>query len=207
MIDRLRGPEGWLPAQVLARFGGAAEAHAQLGRLLVASAVLGGPPRVLLMSERLIALASTALPRLKQKLDDPAFAALRPQVERLVRFIELGKKELVIVRSRAANECGIEHTSTEGLRLEDIRNLAEHTNLVSEGVAVAACRNRSGAEYAMYVAARRPDLTHVREWSERVLGSADPPGVIYYLPPEYGRVVLVHEDGRLAYDPLAWIRT
>ena len=197
----LRQDFDWRPTIILKSYGPAANDHEYLPRLLVACAVLQGVHRVQELTERLIALNNVNLPKVTQMASDDALAIRKSALKDLRRRLNSARVELVATRARAANDIDTEQLHPDGLRLVDLAILTQQTETTILAHEVARRRNIAGIDYGMGVAQRRPPQDYAEDWCERVLGTARMHGLLLFTPREYARVVVVYEDGRLAYDP------
>ncbi len=66
---------------------------------------------------------------------------------------------------------------------------------------ISGRRNAAGIDFGLRFAQNPPELDYAERWIAKVLGSEALGEILLYWPREYGRVVLVHSDGRLLYDP------
>jgi len=199
-LELLEGPDGWRPADVLRRFGAAQTLGEHLARLVVAGAVHLGPRRVLELTERLTSLVAQLEPRIRGLRADDGLAPRHAFLDDLLGRLRAARTELSRTRARAANAAGLPG-NPDGLRFLDLLVLMAQTETVLTAHELSGRRNVTGIDFARGVAGRPPELSHAEAWLERLLGSARPAGLLLFRPPHYGRVVLVHEDGRLAYDP------
>lgn len=197
----LRGFDGvWAPVEVIRRFGGARKESEHLPRLLVACAVLQGLHRLRELADRLVALANVALPRVDRMIEDPGLEARKTELERVKQRMASARGELPSVRARAINDL---ERAPDGLRALDLRLLVAYAEAMIIGTEVMTKRNVRGIDFALDVAGRPPDQRFVEDWIDRALGAGGLVGILPFTPREYGRVLIVHADGRLAYDPAA----
>jgi hypothetical protein len=200
-LQPLRIDSSWRPVQVLKWFGPARADHEYLARMVVACAVLQGVHRILELAERLLVLISIQHPRVLQMLRDDALESKKPQLEELKGRLELARYELTQTRARAANDIDGEPQNPDGLRVMDLEILKAHLQMVVIGHELTSRRNVAGIEYGLSVAINVPNQRYVEDWLDRALGSAVLNGILLFTPPEYGRPIIVYDDGRLAYDP------
>ncbi len=197
----LRRDYEWRPTIILNAYGPAAKDAEHLPRLLVAAAVVQGVHRVQELTDRLIALNTVNQPRIQQMVAEDALSSRRPQLKDLRRRLNTARQELVSTRARAANDADTEVLNPDGLRLLDLAILTEQAETTVLGHEVARRRNAAGVDFGLGVAGRRPPQDYAEEWFERIYGAAKNQSLLLFTPREYGRVVLVYGDGRLAYDP------
>jgi hypothetical protein len=200
-LQPLRIDAAWRPVQVLKWFGPARADHEYLARMVVACAVLQGVHRLLELSERLLVLISIQFPRVLQMLKDDALVSKKEQLTELKGRLELARHELAQTRARAANDLDGEPQNPDGLRVMDLEVLKSHCQMVVIGHELTTRRNVTGIEFGLQVAVNVPNQRYVEDWLERALGSAELHGILLFTPREYGRPVIVYDDGRLAYDP------
>jgi hypothetical protein len=200
-MQPLRIDTAWRPVQVLKWFGPARANHEYLPRLLVACAVLQGVHRILELGERLLALITIQYPRVLQMLRDEALAPKKPQLEELKGRLELARYELTQTRARAANDIDGEPQNPDGLRVMDLDILKTHCQMVVIGHELTSRRNVTGIDYGLSIAINVPNQRYVEDWLDRALGSSELHGILLFTPREYGRPIIVYDDGRLAYDP------
>lgn len=200
-LDPLRDDIEWRPTQILDQFGPARDDREYLGRLIVSCAVLQGTHRMLELTERLLTMMTNAEPRARRMLNEESLEPRHKVLEKVKKRIGEARLELAQTRARAANDLDDEPLKPDGLRYLDLHILTSHVRTAVLCHEVTTRRNLTGIDYGLAVAASVPDLRYAEDWLERALGSADMHGVLLYWPPEYGRVVVVYDDGRLAYDP------
>ena len=200
-LEPLRQGGDWRPTRVLEAFGPALRPREQLAHLIVGCALLQGVHRVLELTERLIALVGAQGPRVKQMAQDVGLQPRRPVLGELAKQLASARLELVQTRARAANDVDAEPLTPDGLRLLDLHILASQTGAVIRAHEVVRRRNLTGVDYGLAVASRPPDLAYAETWIERLLGSRQMGAILLFVPPRYGRVLVVYQDGRLAYDP------
>lgn len=194
----LRVDGEWPAAQIVRRFGPAASDDEYLGRLLVACAALQGAGRVRELVERLQSLKTMAEPRVARLAKDAAIAPQARALEALLKSLAEASKSLPVLRARALNDVS---DRPDGLRIIDLRALVPHAGAVALAFELSNKQNLAGVEYARAIVSRLPAQSFAEAWLGRALGSATMPGFLLFTPHEYGRVVVVHADGRLAYDP------
>lgn len=198
----LRGMElEWRPSAILDWFGPARDDSEYLGRLLVGCGVIQGPHRLFELTERLRGMLAAYLPRVDLMRKDDVFSPRKPQLEQLVKQLNTGVKELVQTRARAANDMEGEPANPDGLRMVDLLILVSHVHSAVSAHELAQRRNVAGLDFGLAVARQPPDMRRAEDWLDRLMGNSDLNGILLYWPPSYGRVVIVYEDGRLAYDP------
>jgi hypothetical protein len=200
-LQPLRIDAQWRPVRVLEWFGPARHDHEYLARVIVASAVLQGVHRILELAERLLHLINVQFPRVAQMLRDDSLEQKKPQLEELRGRLELARYELPQTRARAANDIDGEPLNPDGLRVMDLEVLKVHTQMCIIGHELTSRRNVTGIDYGLAVAINVPSQHYAEAWLDRALGSSEMNGILLFTPPEYGRPILVYDDGRLAYDP------
>ena len=191
----------WRPTLILKAFGPSKENKEYLPRMLVAAAVIQGVHRVLEMAERLIALNTVSIPRINEMVPDDALAARRGVLKDLRRRLNSARDELVTTRARASNDIETEPLHPDGLRLLDLIILSHQAETAIQAYEVARRRNVAGIDFGMAVSSQIPPQDYAEDWFERLFGYGKLHNLLLFTPREYGRVVLVYEDGRLAYDP------
>jgi hypothetical protein len=197
----LRVEGEWRPTIILRRFGGIRKETEFLPRLLVACAAVSGVHRIREMTERLVGLANVALPRVQRMIDDETLERRHGTLKDIVDRLHAARQDLPATRARANNDLDNDHP--DGLREIDLEMLVAHTESVMVGTEVATKRNLTGIDFAIHLATTPPDQRYAEDWLDRALGTAGLSGILLFTPREYGRVVIVYEDGRLAYDPAA----
>ena len=202
-MEPLRYDEDWRPVQVLKRFKPAQDDSEYLPKILVACAVLQGVHRILDLTERLLNISKVAEPRLRQMANDDALASKKKQLKELKGWMTLAKQELVQTRARANNDVDPDPLKPDGLRMLDLDILTTHTRTMIKAHEITSRRNVTGVNFGLAVANRAPDLRYAEDWLERALGTNELNGILLFWPEEYARVIVVYDDGRLAYDPVA----
>ena len=197
----LRRELEWRPTRILDDFGPARTEREYLGKLLVACAVIQGPHRLAEMTDRLRSMQANFLPRLRHMRDDEALAPRAGELDELVKRLNSGLKEMVQTRARAANDMEGEPANPDGLRLVDLFIIANQVNNAVAAQEVVQRRNIAGIDFGLGVGLRAPDMRYAEDWLDRTMGNAQLNGILLFWPPAWGRVVVVYEDGRLAYDP------
>lgn len=201
----LRQEMAWRPSSILDWFGPRRHESEHLGRLLVACAVIQGPHRIYEMTERLRGMIHAYLPRIRQMREDENMASRKPDLDAIVKQINTGTMELVQTRARAANDMDGAPANPDGLRMLDLVILVSQIQAAVEAHEVVQRRNVAGLDFGMASARQPPDMRVAEDWLDRLMGNSELNGILLYWPPAYGRVVVVYEDGRLAYDPGAEI--
>ena len=197
----LRDGLDWRPTAILEGFGPARDESEHLGKLLVACAVIQGPHRLFEMTERLRHMMAAFATRTQLMRNDDALAARRGALDMLVKRLNSGIRELVQTRARAANDMDGEPANPDGLRMVDLFVLSSQITTSVEAQEVVRRRNVAGIDFGIAMARRSPDMAYTEDWLDRLMGNHRLNGILLYWPPAYGRVVVVYEDGRLAYDP------
>lgn len=201
-VELVRDAQGaWNPQSILERFGPAPEEACQLGHLMVGCAVLAGAHRVRDVAERLVFLASGAQPRVRRLLEDDSVRPRRAILRELLSRLNGARQELAGTRARAANDEEGGPAHLDGLRFVDLKIISDHVRTQVMAHELVSRRNVVGIDFGLRYAQSAPQLEYAQDWLERLTGSSSMENVILFWPREYGRVVIVHEDGRLAYDP------
>jgi hypothetical protein len=190
----------WPPAVILKRFGSIKAEKEHLPRLLIACAIVQGPRRVRDMTERLLNMIAVATPRILRMIDDKSLERRHDVLKRLMTRLQIAKEDLIATKSRAHNDS---LGSVDGMRGIDLEMLVATMLDVIMGSELASKRNLTGIDYALYLTSTQPDQPFVQAWIERAFGVQRLPGIIPFTPPDYGRTLIVYDDGRLAYDPAA----
>ncbi len=199
-LATLREDGDWRPVVILKRFGTAKKDSEHLPRLVIACALFHGPNRMRELSERLLAQINIASPRVQRMIDDESLARRHELLKSVMKGMQNARQDLPATRARASND--LDHTNhPDGLRQIDLEMLVTHMEAVVLGAECATKRNLTGIDYAAQLAKSVPDQRYVEDWLERALGTTALSGILLFTPQEYGRVVVVHHDGRLAYDP------
>ncbi|MCK6550463.1 hypothetical protein L6R52_31795 [Myxococcota bacterium] len=191
----------WRPSVILKRFGPMKRETEYLPRLVVACAVLGGVHRIREACERLVAAAMIAVPRVKRMVDEPSLERRQGTLKEILEKMLAARQDLPATKARATNDLDAWHP--DGLREIDLEMLVHHTSAVVIGSEVATKRNLTGLDFAIHTATSAPEQRYVQDWLDRILGTASISGILLLTPRDYGRVVVVYDDGRLAYDPAA----
>ncbi|MBK6684181.1 MAG: hypothetical protein IPG45_06890 [Deltaproteobacteria bacterium] len=200
-LEPLRLEHEWRPSLILREFGPARTDQEYLARLVVSVAVFQGVHRILELTEKLLTLFNLGQPRVRSMLADDALKLRKEFLSDLHKRIAGARAELAQTRARAANDLEGEPLSPDGLRLLDLEILADHTETGIMTHEVMARRNTTGLDFGVAVARALPLQRYAEEWVERLFGTAQMHGALLFTPPDYGRVLLVYSDGRLAYDP------
>lgn len=197
----LRVDAEWRPTQVLSVYGNAVNDTEYLARLLVASAILQGVHRVRDMAERLLQTTTVQSPRIAQMIADDSLAQKKSQLEDISVRLDQARAELNQTRARASNDLDSEPQNPDGLRALDLAILTSHTQVVIMAHEIVSRRNITGISFGLRVASGLPDQAYAEKWMDRLLGTSQMRGILLFNPPEYGRLIIVYDDGRLAYDP------
>jgi hypothetical protein len=164
--------------------------------------VLHGAHRVREVADRLLAMLAIAIPRVQRMVDDKALDRRKADLKTTLDRMLFARDDLPATRARATNDSDRAHP--DGLRFIDLKMLMIHAETTVAGSEIATKRNLTGIDYAMNLAFTSPDQRYATDWVERTLGAPLQvlgSGILLFVPQEYGRVVVVHGDGRLAYDP------
>lgn len=202
-LEPLRTEGHWRPSGILERFGPVEAEGEDLARLLIACAVIQGPHRLQEMTVRLRTIMCAYLPRMKQMRANDDLQARRSELSDVYKKLNSGSQELIQTRARAANDMDGAFTHSDGLRIVDLLILVSQVQVTVQAHELVQRRNIAGLDFGLAVAAQAPDMRTAEEWLDRLMGNAELNGILLFWPPEYGRVVVVYEDGRLAYDPAA----
>lgn len=199
-LEPLRVRGEWRPQEILRILGPADDERQTLSRLIVACCVVEGAARFHELTGRLEYLATRAKPRLEQMMREPLLKPRHDLIEALLKEMGNARRELISVRAHAQNDMTSDRPG--GMRIFDLLLLVHHGYCGIAATEIGAMRNLVGVERAVSLTAHPPDLDFAETWLDRVLPSAPPSGIQLFDPPQLGRVVVVHDDGRLAYDPL-----
>ena len=134
---------------------------------------------------------------------DETLSARKTQLRELRRRLNTARAELVATRARAANDLDSEQLNPDGLRQLDLVILVQQTETSVLAHEIARRRNIAGVDFGLGMTGRVPPQDYAEEWLERVFGRAKMGNLLLFTPREYNRVVIVYQDGRLAYDPAA----
>jgi hypothetical protein len=201
-LEPLRVDGDWMPAVILRRFGPATKDSEYLPRLIIACAVLQGAHRMRELADRLTAMITVATPRVQRMIEDQNLERRKSELEGVLQRLSAARADLPASRARAYNE--LDHNHPDGLRGIDLEMLVSDCEAAILGSEIATKRNLTGIDFSLRLAASLPEQRFADDWVDRALGgplAGLPPGILLFTPPEYGRVVVVHADGRLAYDP------
>ena len=83
----------------------------------------------------------------------------------------------------------------------DLDILRDHVRTLVTAQELCGRRNVAGIDFGLRCVERGPSLPEAEKWLQRFTGVSHVEGAMLFWPKEYGRVVIVYEDGRLAYDP------
>ncbi len=201
-LEPIRFGDDWRVSALLEELGPAQHGSEQLGRLLTAIALSQGPSRIHELADKAGGLVRVAEPRLAALAEDAALASHRPRLVELLGRARLALAELPELKTRAANEMDPEVRRPFGLRLLDLEVLADHAATAVAVHEIARRPHPAGVAFARRITESPPDAELGDTWLERVLGAAPLRGVqLFFAPPPYDRLLLVFDDGRLAYDP------
>ncbi|MBK8013301.1 MAG: hypothetical protein IPK13_18345 [Deltaproteobacteria bacterium] len=202
-VQPLRVDGRWQPQEILRVLGPGAHEGEYLTRLIVACALIQGVHRVRELTDRLLQLLRVASPRIELMGKEDGLRPRRPLLDGLAGRLKKARAELVQTRARATNDLPSEPPNPDGLRVVDLAILCEHVQGVILATEISTRRNVTGIDFATQICNVSPALRFAEDWLDRALGSVHMHGILLYLPPEYGRVLVVYDDGRLAYDPAA----
>lgn len=188
----------WGPQAILARFGPSLTDQDQLPRLIAAIAVLLGPGRIAELAVRLTHGFAALRAPLKSLLAVEALAKRHELVQQMQERIKAAELELEEVRKRAQNDLVGRPGGLRGTELAYLVMALRSFVLATE---VAKRRTPLGFEDALVLAVTPPVLAYAEEWAMRLFGTLHFDGFQLFWPKEYARVILVYDDGRLAYDP------
>ncbi len=188
----------WGPKGILERFGPSIADQDQLPRLLAAIAVLLGPVRIVELVTRLEHGFAALRPSIRAILHVEALAKRHDLVKQMLERIGVAEAELKEVRGRAQNDLA---GRPMGLRGTELAYLVMGLRSFILATEVSKRRTPIGFEDGLVLATTPPVLAYVEEWAQRLFGSLYFEGFQLYWPKEYGRTILVYDDGQLAYDP------
>lgn len=191
----------WSARAVLEVLGPARTEGEHLACLMAAAAVVQGPGKVAEMAERIIAVIARARPRLAQMVRDEATQPRRGTLVQVFADTEIAEREAAQTKARATNDAEPYLTKPDGLRRFDLRILVDACRAAILADEISHRRNTRGIDFALGVTQRKPDLHFCKHWLPKMTGVRELRNYLFFLPPEWGRVVLVHADGTLAYDP------
>lgn len=195
----LRTGGHWAPRNILERLGPAPTEAESLPYLLVACAVLEGAIRIVELCGKVEYLAMAGRPRLEVMLRNTILGPRHGEIQGYLDQVVKARNEIPGTRARAAND--VPGNRPDGLRLFDLRNLVHFVSAVIGATEVSARRNLLAVDFAIELIERAPDMHFVETWIDRLMPNAALDGVQFFEPPDFGRIVIVHDDGRLAYDP------
>ncbi|MFO0727107.1 MAG: hypothetical protein U1E65_25220 [Myxococcota bacterium] len=196
----LRQLGDWRPQSILKKLGSAKSPDEELGLLIVALGVLHGPPRVRDLVVRIEIELRRIAPRLEVIAAEPSLAKARPLIDALVQRGRPLIADLPKLKARAANET--KPNPVVGLVIGDLLAIAALVRTVAMGSELTAKPSPAGIDRARRQFDASPPIALVRTWVKRLLPDLAASAMIG-VDPAFGRVVLVHEDGRLAYDAAA----
>lgn len=197
----LRIDDDWRVIRILDLLPPAAAPHEALPRLLVAGSVTQGPGRVFELADRARATLRGGGRRVEALLEEPAGVRHGDFLRPLLESTQLALAELDEVCTRADNERDPDVHRPYGLRLLDLMVLADHVGAAIAVDEVARRPHPAGVGFARALVQEAPDPDFAETWVERLMGSTPLRGVRLFWPRDYDRLLLVFEDGRLAYDP------
>lgn len=196
-LDPVRPDGPWRSAAVLERFGPAERDEDYLAKTITAQLILLGPERLEAVAAVLLRKMAPLLSRLAQLTQDPSLSARRAVLEQLSKACAQTRDELGVAQVRARNEVrGL--ATRERLRWVDLWALKDAVRRVILLEEVCKRENLAGLDFARGRLAQRPSQAEAERWSRWLLGPVH--GLLLFTPQEYGRVVVVHPDGRLLYD-------
>jgi hypothetical protein len=198
-MQPLRFNGRWEPRRILEYFGTSRDESENLARVITAACVIEGIGRIAELATRIDYYAATALPRLEQMLRDKTFEPRQAVLAELCRQLFAAKREMPATRARAKND--VEAGRVDGLRHFDLQMLLHYTRMTVGSNEIKLQRNIVGFERALQVARMSPPLDYAELWLDRLTPSSPLQGIQLFAPRELGRVVVVYDDGRLAYDP------
>lgn len=190
----------WAPAEVLERLGPAESTREQLPKLLVAYAILQGSPRVYELIQRLETFGVPARARLGVMAKNAAFKSRQDELGAIHAELETGKRSFPVLKAKAQNDM---RAVPNGLRTHDLGPLVRLTGAVVAATELLNKGNVAGIDIALGYAWGRPEFEFTCSWVDRLMPKASSDSVTVFEPDELGRVILVYQDGRLAYDPQA----
>jgi hypothetical protein len=189
----------WVPQRVLARLGPANAPSEHLSYLLVALSVTSGPPRMKLLAERLELEGRRMKPRMDQVVQMPALSGVSPLLREIQTQLATTLKALPAVKARATND---QQGKPNGLRGEDLERLVSSVGPIVLSVEIGTRPSQAGVARVVALSQKEPPIDWVASWAYRLMPGTPQTGAQLYRSDELGgRVVIVYEDGRLAYDP------
>lgn len=197
----LRIDDDWRVLRILDLLPPAGDPSEALSWLLVAAAVTQGPGRVLELADKAGGLLRRAVPKLEHMVEDPAFGPHAALVRALASEGRLALEELPEVKTRASNERDVAVSRPYGLRLLDLLVLGGHVRTTVGAHELTRRPNPAGVGFGRRLFESSPDPELGETWLGRLLGSGPLRGVRLFWPRDYERLLLVFDDGRLAYDP------
>lgn len=198
-LELLRAQGGdWEPQEILRRFGVAQADQDHLPRLLTAAAVILGAGKMSQLALRMEQTLLRVAPPLRVMRQDASVAHRHDVVQAVLDRIPEALREIRTVRNRADNDvAGL----PGGLRGADLAYLTMGIRTLILSSELATRRSPVGIEHALGLVMARPSLAYSEEWVERLFESSVLEGIQLFWAEELGRVILVFDDGRLAYDP------
>ncbi|MEL6184106.1 MAG: hypothetical protein AAFU79_05725 [Myxococcota bacterium] len=202
----LRVDDDWRVVRILDLLPAAETPQDALPLLLVAASVTQGPGRVYELADKARGTHLRSLGRVEGLLAEPAAHRHGDFLARLVEGGRLALTELGEVRTRADNDRDPDVSRPYGLRLLDLLVLVDHVGSAIGAHEVARRAHPAGVSFARALVEAAPEPDFAETWVERLMGSPLR-GVRLFWPREYDRLLLVFDDGRLAYDPAGGIHS
>ena len=200
-IEPLRVNHEWSMGHILDKLPPAEHPSESLSLLLVAAAVTQGPGKIYDLADNAHGFLRPLVSRVDALVDDAGLARHRAFLSELAERSRLALEELPEIRTRAANEMDVDVSRPYGLRLLDLTVLSLHLRTVVNAHEATRRPNPAGVHFARCLTAAAPDPEFGDVWLERLFRVTGLRGVQFFWPKEYDRLLLVFDDGRLAYDP------
>ncbi len=194
----LRVQGEWAPEDILERLGAAQSRREQLPKLLVAYAILQGSPRVYELIQRLETFGVPARTRLGMMEKNAAFRSRQAELSAIYAELEAGRRSFAVLKAKAQNDV---RAAPNGLRTYDLPHLVRLTGAVVAATELTNKGNIAGIDIALGYAWGRPEFEFTCMWVDKLMPKSSSASVTVFEPEELSRVVLVYQDGRLAYDP------
>jgi len=202
-LEPLRVHGDWAPMSILERLGPAPTDEEALSYLIVACGVLEGARRLAELCGKVEYLSIASGPKLDVMLKDKTLEPQHPRIQEFLDAVTRSRREIPGTKARASNDA--HGHRPDGLRVYDLRNLVHFIHAVIGATEVSGRRNLLAIDFALQYIDRLPNMHFVETWLDRILPSASLQSVQLIEPEELHRVVVVFNDGRLAYDPRAEI--
>jgi hypothetical protein len=191
--------QDWQPDRVLEYLGPALQPSETLIRLVVAAAVVEGPLRLNELAIQIERLGQLKIALLGNKLVDPHFEKYHLRLQCLISQLRPPQRHLQAARARLENSL---NTQQIELLYFDVRVLLHFGQRALWAQIFSVARNAVGLEQLFGVYEAAPPMVECEEWCERLLPSGPLTRCMFFEPVDYDRLVIVYQDGLLAYDPL-----